>query len=84
MRSKTYCRGVAIDPQTNDIVVVLLRAVGDGSGNLHGVKMGSAVGAGESETVKAGTDVKGDKIIWGEPCYYWIIPEHSRDPRQND
>ncbi|HHP1483828.1 TPA: hypothetical protein ACR6NM_005240, partial [Klebsiella pneumoniae] len=63
MRSKTYCRGVAIDPQTNDIVVVLLRAVGDGSGNLHGVKMGSAVGAGESETVKAGTDVKGDKII---------------------
>ncbi|HIE4975170.1 TPA: hypothetical protein ACXNJ7_005029 [Klebsiella pneumoniae] len=78
MRSKTYCRGVAIDPQTNDIVVVLLRAVGDGSGNLHGVKMGSAVGAGESETVKAGTDVKGDKIIWGEPCYYWIIPEHNK------
>lgn len=78
MRSKTYCRGVAIDPQTNDIVVVLLRAVGDGSGNLHGVKMGSAVGAGESETVKAGTSVKGDKVIWGEPCYYWIIPEHNK------
>lgn len=78
MRSKTYCRGIAIDEHTKDIVVVLLRAVGDGSGNLHGVKMGSAVGAGESETVKAGTSVKGDRVIWGEPCYYWIIPEHNK------
>ncbi|EQA1074244.1 hypothetical protein AT515_004884, partial [Escherichia coli] len=45
LRSKTYCRGMAIDPRTKDIVIVLLRAVGDGSGNLHGVKMGAAVGA---------------------------------------
>ncbi|ELR4459454.1 hypothetical protein QR995_004409 [Salmonella enterica] len=78
MRSKTYCRGVAIDPQTKDIVVVLLRAVGDGSGNLHGVRMGSAVGSEESDTVKAGTSVRGGRVIWGEPCYYWIIPEHKK------
>lgn len=78
MRSKTYCRGVAIDPDTNDIVVVLLRAVGDGSGNLHGVRIGSAVGANESETVKAGTEVEGEPVIWGEPCYYWIIPEYNK------
>jgi hypothetical protein len=78
MRSKTYCRGVAIDPDTNDIVVVLLRAVGDGAGNLHGVRIGSAVGANESETVKAGTEVEGEPVIWGEPCYYWIIPEHNK------
>ncbi|WP_042860518.1 hypothetical protein [Dickeya sp. NCPPB 3274] len=78
MRSKTYCRGIAIDPQTKDIVVVLLREVGDGSGNLHGVRMGSAVGAGESETVKAGSHVQGQRIIWGEPCYYWVIPEYNK------
>ncbi|EEV6085261.1 hypothetical protein ACWL8E_003583 [Escherichia coli] len=78
LRSKTYCRGMAIDPRTKDIVIVLLRAVGDGSGNLHGVKMGAAVGAGESDTVKAGTSVAGGRVIWGEPCYYWVIPEYNK------
>lgn len=78
LRSKTYCRGLAIDPDTNDIVMVMLRAVGDGSGNLHGVKVGSEVGSNVSDTVKAGSEVKGEKIIWGEPCYYWIIPEHNK------
>lgn len=78
MRSKTYCRGVSIDPDTGDIVIVLLRAVGDGSGNLHGVRMGSAVGADAYDTVKANSDVEGEEIIWGEPCYYWIIPEHNK------
>jgi hypothetical protein len=78
MRSKTYCRGVAIDPDTNDIVMVMLRAVGDKSGNLHGVKVGSEVGSNASETVKAGTEVEGEEVIWGEPCYYWIIPEHNK------
>lgn len=78
MRSRTYCRGVVIDPDTNDIVVVMLRAVGDKSGNLHGVKVGSVVGANASETVKSGTDIQGEEIIWGEPCYYWLIPEHKK------
>ncbi|HDL7395906.1 TPA: hypothetical protein PXN48_000655 [Yersinia enterocolitica] len=78
IRSKTYCRGVAIDPETKDIVMVVLRAVGDGSGNLHGVRVGSQVGENESDTVLAGDEKDGDKIIWGEPCYYWIIPEHNK------
>lgn len=78
LRSKTYCRGVAIDPDTKDIVMVMLRAVGDKSGDLHGVKVGSDVGSDASETVKAGTDVEGEEVIWGEPCYYWIIPELNK------
>ncbi|WP_317177322.1 hypothetical protein [Pectobacterium sp. HCp5_1] len=78
LRSRTYCRGVVIDPETNDIVIVMLRSVGDKSGNLHGVKVGSAVGATASETVKAGTDIEGEEVIWGEPCYYWIVPSHNK------
>ncbi len=78
LRSKTYCRGVAIDPETKDIVVVIYRAIGGADGSLHGVRVGSKVGSDANDTVIAGKERDGDEIVWGDPCYYWIIPEHNK------
>ncbi|WP_370278708.1 hypothetical protein [Pontibacterium sp.] len=78
LRVKTYCRGLAIDPDTNDAVIVIYRSVGDNSGNIHGIKVGSAVGPDEKGTIVAGSSEDGEEIIWGQPCYYWIIPEKNK------
>jgi len=78
MRAKTYCRGMVVDPDTNDAIIVIYRAVGDHSGSIHGIKESSKVGPGAYETVVAGAEYDGEKIIWGQPCYYWIIPEHNK------
>ncbi|ASE00648.1 hypothetical protein [Salmonella enterica] len=78
LRSKTYCRGIVVDPNTNDIVVVIYRAIGGANGNLHGVRAGSLVGSNANDTVVAGNEREGEAIVWGDPCYYWIIPEHNK------
>jgi len=77
-RSKTYCRGIDIDEQTGDAIIVVYREVGDGSGNIHGVKLGSDVGPDASGTVVAGSEHDGETIAWGQPCYYWFIPEYNK------
>ncbi|MEA9393163.1 hypothetical protein SJI19_21925 [Acerihabitans sp. TG2] len=77
LRTKVYCRGVAFDPSTKDYVIVIYRGVGDGNG-IHGIKVGSKIGANVTGTVKAGSQIAGEEIIWGEPCYYWIIPELNK------
>ena len=78
MRAKTYCRGMVLDPDTGDAVIVIYRAVGDHSGSIHGIRESSKVGPNANETVVAGSEYDGEKIIWGQPCYYWIIPEHNK------
>lgn len=78
LRAKTYCRGMAVDPLTKDSVIVVYRAVGDHAGSIHGIKEGTKVGPDANETIVAGAEHDGDKIIWGQPCYYWFIPEHNK------
>jgi hypothetical protein len=77
-KPKIYCRGIAVDPKTQDAVIVIYRAVGDSTGNIHGVKVGADVGPKAKGTVVAGTEHDGDKIIWGQPCYYWFIPKLNK------
>ncbi|MGP6473649.1 hypothetical protein [Rahnella aceris] len=77
LKQKVYCRGIVTDPHTKDSVIVLYRAVGDGNG-IHGIKIGSKIGANVQGTVKAGSKVGLDEVIWGEACYYWLIPEFNK------
>lgn len=76
LRARTYSRGVAVDPDTKDRVIVMYRALGSAKGRLHAVKKTAPVGAAENDTVK--TETNGNDYIWVEPCYYWIIPEHNK------
>ncbi|EPL6805135.1 hypothetical protein WJI42_003504 [Klebsiella aerogenes] len=77
LRTRVYSRGLVRDNQTKDAVIVLYREVGNGNG-IHGIKVGSKVSGDSKGTVRAGREHGEDKIIWGEPCYYWIIPELNK------
>ncbi|CAI1615006.1 hypothetical protein KFQ06_20675 [Serratia entomophila] len=77
LRTRVYSRGLARDLETNDAVIVLYREVGNGNG-IHGIKVDSKVGGDSKGTIKAGNEGGKDKIIWGEPCYYWVIPEINK------
>lgn len=77
LRKRVYSRGLARDKDTKDVVIVLYREVGNGNG-IHGIKVDSKVSGDSKGTVKAGREHGEDKIIWGEPCYYWIIPELNK------
>ncbi|QZQ52003.1 hypothetical protein K6L24_09680 [Erwinia persicina] len=77
LKQKVYCRGIVTDPETKDSIIVLYRGVGDGNG-IHGIKVGSKIGSNVTGTVKAGSKVGKDEVIWGEALYYWIIPELNK------
>ncbi|MFU9138016.1 hypothetical protein [Erwinia tasmaniensis] len=77
LRTRVYSRGLARDENTKDAVIVLYREVGNGNG-IHGIKVDSKVSGDSKGTVKAGREHGDDKIIWGEPCYYWLIPELNK------
>ncbi|AKJ41822.1 Uncharacterised protein [Pragia fontium] len=77
LRTRVYSRGLARDPETKDAVIVLYREVGNGNG-IHGIEVDSKVGGDSKGTIKAGNENGVDKVIWGEPCYYWIIPEINK------
>jgi hypothetical protein len=76
-KAKVYCRGIATNTDTGDSLLIIYRAVGDHSGSIHGVKVGADVGPEAEGTVLAGSESGGERIIWGQPCYYWFIPEKN-------
>ena len=71
-KSKCYCKDIEKDPATGDFVVVLWKSDTDNVGTLWGAEEESSVGT--SEVVKYTNDYNGKKVIWGRPCYYWVIP----------
>ncbi|GHA19614.1 hypothetical protein [Oceanisphaera arctica] len=77
-RTKMYCRSYKVDSITNDTVLVLWKAVGDSSGNVHGAYASSDVGSDAFNEVITSAGEPGKEVIWGQPCYYWIIPEENK------
>ena len=71
-KSKCYCRGIYKDPSTKDFLLILWKSDTDSKGSLWGAEEDSANGSGE--IVKYTNEYKGKKVIWGRPCYYWVIP----------
>lgn len=77
-RTSMYCRSYAIDEDTGDTVLVLWKDVGDSSGNVHGAYANSDVGSDTNDGLTSGSEVNGENVIWGQPCYYWLIPEENK------
>lgn len=71
-KSKCYCRGIYKDNATGDFVVVLWKSDTDSNGTLMGAIEDSSLG--DEKIVEYTNNYKGQKVIWGRPCYYWIIP----------
>lgn len=72
-KSKCYCKDVYKDPGSGDFIVVLWKSDTDSAGTLWGAQEDTQTGAGE--VVKYTNEYKGKKVVWGRPCYYWVVPE---------
>lgn len=74
-KSKCYCKDIYKDESTGDFLVVLWKSDTDTTGSLLGAQENSIDGS--EEVFKFGSVNKGKKVIWGRPCYYWVIPEKN-------
>ena len=74
-KAKCYCKDIYKNESTNDYFVVLWKSDTDSAGTLWGAQEDNATGTGN--VVKYTNEYKGKKVIWGRPCYYWIVPEEN-------
>lgn len=74
-RNKTACYSHEIyhDAGTGDFLLVLWKGDTDKNGPLYGITVNPD---GTTEKAIEQTKTKSNKqLIWGRPCYYWVIPE---------
>lgn len=69
---KCYCRDIYKCETSGEYLVVLWKSDADSAGTLWGAKEDDATGQGK--VVAYTNNYKGSKVIWGRPCYYWVIP----------
>ena len=63
------------DDETGDYFLVLWKQFNsDKNGQLYGVTEVS----GTDQSINLKKENKGEKIIWGKPCYYWISPSNNK------
>lgn len=70
-KSKCYCKDIYKDSSTGDYFVVLWKSDTDAAGTLLGAAEDDKTGTGK--VIEYTNSHKGDKVIWGRPCYYWVI-----------
>jgi hypothetical protein len=71
--NKCYCYDFYKDEATNEYLFVLWKSGADSNGTLLGAEENAT--AGEGEVVEYTNEYRGKKVIWGRPCYYWVIPD---------
>ena len=76
-RVQIYCKSIAQDPDTKDALLVLWKRFGDDSGQVSGISPDAKVGQDNSDSIKIDHKVKGQSAIFGQPMYYWVIPEYN-------
>lgn len=72
---KCYCKDFYKDDATGDFLLVLWKSDATTAGTIWGAQEGAAAGAGD--LVEYTNNYKGSKVIWGRPCYYWVIPKFN-------
>ncbi|SEJ50480.1 hypothetical protein [Pseudomonas sp. NFR16] len=72
-KTHCYCHAIHSDSETGDFFLVLWKGDSDRHGPLYGITVNPD---GSIEQVVEQTKAKGSKqMIWGRPCYYWVVPE---------
>ncbi|EPM5582694.1 hypothetical protein ACTNIE_002220 [Vibrio vulnificus] len=74
-KSRVYCKHLYKDPKTGHFLLVLWKSDQHSSGTMLGVEENETTGS--KKIVKTSSNHKGKNVIWGRPCYYWIIPEYN-------
>lgn len=70
---KCYCHDFYKCEDSEEYVFVLWKSETDSAGTILGAQASAKTGS--SKVVEHTSDYKGGKMIWGRPCYYWIIPK---------
>ena len=69
---KCYCHDFYKCETTGEYLFVLWKSDTDNAGTIWGAQASAETGA--SSVVEYTDNYKGKKMIWGRPCYYWVIP----------
>lgn len=70
--AKCYCHDFYKCDDTGEFLFVLWKSETDSVGSIWGAQARAQTG--ESNVVEYKDDYKGKTVIWGRPCYYWIVP----------
>lgn len=71
--AKCYCHDFYKSEDTGEFFFVLWKSETDSAGTIWGAQASAKTGS--SSVVEYTDSYKGKKVIWGRPCYYWIIPK---------
>ncbi|MDO9013895.1 MAG: hypothetical protein Q7U84_03840 [Polynucleobacter sp.] len=71
--AKCYCHDFYKDEDTGEFLFVLWKSDTSSTGAIWGAQASAATGS--SKPVEYTNKYKGNKVIWGRPAYYWIIPD---------
>ena len=74
-KTKIYCKDFYKDPITNHYLFVFCKALTNEKGDLSGFIEDAKVGTSETDVIKIDSKSKGKNLIYGQPMYYWFIPE---------
>lgn len=72
-KPKCYCRDIYKDERTNDFLIVLWKSDTTSEGSLLGIEEDS-IGS-SSQVFEIDKNHRGRNLIWGQPCYYWVITD---------
>jgi hypothetical protein len=71
-RKKIYLKSIDRNEETGDYLIILWRAIGNGDG-VYGLRSDAPLS--DDHLYNADNATSGENIIWGEPLYYWFVPE---------
>lgn len=69
---KCYCQDFYKCEETGDYLFVLWKSDTDSTGSIWGAQASAQTGS--ANVIEYTDNFKGKKMIWGRPCYYWIVP----------
>ncbi|WP_109706526.1 hypothetical protein [Pantoea ananatis] len=73
-RKKVYLKSIEKHEETGEYIIVLWRAVGSGDG-VYGIKADARLD--DNTLYDANNAAGGERVIWGEACYYWFLPSRN-------
>lgn len=76
-KTKIYCESSSFNKVTNDFLFVFWKDVGDDDGNVKGLLAKGAVSQSTTKAIKINKQSGGNDYIYGNPMYYWFIPEYN-------
>jgi len=76
-KTRVFCESTSHNDLTKDSLFVFWKDMGDEEGNVKGLLAKGATSTKSTKAIKLPRNNSGEDYIYGEPMYYWFIPEHN-------